>query len=322
MTVKESAALEKFVTPSPGAPPDAAACGKMLEIEPQAFRANYLRQPFLIRHNVAKHPLFTLPRLIELSRRLPPAFVEYNAGNIPISIDSRLTPQNGLSIEETIRRIEENRSWMVLKRVEQDKEYNDLLNQCLDDIAPYVDPMGRAHRMHSRAGAIFISSPGSVTPYHMDHETNFLLQIRGTKYLNVFDPTDRSVLSEEELENYFCSTTIHRNMVFKDEYQKKAMVFALTPGLALHVPSTAPHWVKNGAEVSISFSVAYQTPASDRVIALYDINARLRKRGLRPTPPSRSRLRDSVKLATSRTVARMRKLVGGVDHPPVTDSHS
>ncbi|MDB5300392.1 MAG: Cupin superfamily protein [Phycisphaerales bacterium] len=308
MTVREPEAVMQAVA---AAPDDAQPAGRRLEIDPPAFRANYLRRPFLIPHQIARHPLFSLPRLIELSKSLPPEYVEYNAGNIPISIDSRLTPQNGLSIEETIRRIEENRSWMVLKRVEQDPEYNQLLNECLDEVAPYAEALGPAHRIHSRAGAIFISSPGSVTPYHMDHETNFLLQIRGTKFLNVFDPTDRSLLSEQELEGYFCSTTLHRNLVFKDEFQQKATVFTLTPGLALHVPSTAPHWVKNGPDVSISFSVAYQTPASDRVIALYDANARLRRLGLRPTPPSRSRFRDSLKLGVSSMVTRVQKLLGG-----------
>ena len=32
-----------------------------------------------------------------------------------------------------------------------------------------------------REAFIFISSPNTVTPYHMDPEYNFLLQIRGTK---------------------------------------------------------------------------------------------------------------------------------------------
>jgi hypothetical protein len=309
MTIKDPAMIDTTVTADnvPAAPPRPAE--RLLEIEPEKFRANYLRHPFLIGHRLVGHPLFSLSRLIELSKTLPPAYVEYNAGNIPISIDSRLTPQNGLSIEETIRRIEEHCSWMVLKRVEQDPDYNDLLNRCLDEIRPYSDELGRDHRMHSRAGAIFISSPGSVTPYHMDHETNFLAQIRGTKQMSVFDHMDRSVLSEEELENYFCSTTLHRNMVFKDEYQARGTVFTLSPGVALHVPSTAPHWVRNGSEVSISFSIAYQTPASDRVIALYDLNARLRRKGISPAPPGRSALRDSLKLAASGALARGRKLL-------------
>ena len=37
---------------------------------------------------------------------------------------------------------------------------------------------------------IFVSSPGAVTPFHMDHEHNFILQIRGNKKLYTWDPMD------------------------------------------------------------------------------------------------------------------------------------
>jgi len=50
--------------------------------------------------------------------------------------------------------------------------------------------------MCEREAAIFVTSPGSVTPYHMDKEINFLLQIRGTKTISVFSASDREVLSE------------------------------------------------------------------------------------------------------------------------------
>ena len=41
--------------------------------------------------------------------------IEYNAGNLSVSQDPALTPMNGLSISETLRRIEECESWMALK---------------------------------------------------------------------------------------------------------------------------------------------------------------------------------------------------------------
>ena len=144
-----------------------------------------------------------------------------------------------------------------MKRVERDPEYNALLNQVLDEVQAHSEP--RDPGMYDRAGAIFILSPGSVTPYHLDAEYNFLFQLRGAKSISVFDPHDRGVLSEEELEERAAPAQMHRNMVFKDEYQQKAMVFELTTGFALHVPATAPHWVKNGPNVSISFSAGFTT---------------------------------------------------------------
>src|SRR5687767_4054170 len=99
----------------------------LLDLAASAFREHSGQRPFLVRHNLAQHELFTLPRLIELSRRLPASSVEYNAGDIPVSIDPAQTPRTGLSVEETLRRIAECRSWMVLKYVEQDPAYCDLL---------------------------------------------------------------------------------------------------------------------------------------------------------------------------------------------------
>src|SRR5262245_63771662 len=84
---------------------------------------HFARRPFVVRHRLTDHPLFALPRLIELARMLPEDRVEYNAGDVPVSLDPARTPRTGLSIDETIRRIEECRSWMVFKNVERDPEY-------------------------------------------------------------------------------------------------------------------------------------------------------------------------------------------------------
>ncbi len=276
----------------------------LLAIEPDTFRAAFNRRPFLVRHRLADEPLFALPRLIELARSLPAEFVEYNAGNLPLSIDSRLTPRNGLSVEETIRRIEEHCSWMVLKRVEQDPDYRRLLDRCLDEIQAFSEPLDPG--MFDRAGAIFISSPGSVTPYHLDAEYNFLFQIRGHKTIAVFDANDRAILSEEELEQVSGVAEVHRNLVFREEYQEKAAVFELTPGTAVHVPSMYPHWVRNGAEVSISFSAGFLTRAYERKSAVFQVNRALRRLGLKPAPVGRSAVRDALKYQGYRVWRRLR----------------
>ena len=47
---------------------------------------------------------------------------------------------------------------------------------------------------------IFVTSPGRITPYHMDGETNFLAQIHGTKLVYIYDGNDKAVLSDEDME--------------------------------------------------------------------------------------------------------------------------
>ncbi len=274
------------------------------EFDDSAFRANFNRMPFLVRHRLSDHPLFTLPRLIELARRLPAENIEYNAGNIPIFQDPSLTPRTGLSIEETIRRIEECNSWMVMKYVEDDPEYACLLRECLIEIGEHSEPIDPG--MCRPEGFVFISSPGAVTPCHIDPEYNFLLQIRGRKFITIFDPADRQVLSEEMLERYLAGS--HRNLTLDAEQIGRGICFTLDPGDAVHVPVTAPHYVKVGAEVSVSFSITFRTPRSDRRTIVYTVNSYLRKKGLAPAPYGRSKVRDDIKYNSFRALRRVRAL--------------
>src|SRR5262249_54744010 len=164
-----------------------------------------------------------------------------------------------------------------------------------------------------REAFIFISSPGSVTPYHMDPELNFLLQIHGNKQFHVFPSGDRTLLSEEELERFYSGA--HRNLVFRDDYQEKATTFELRPGDGVHVPVTDPHWVKVGeGSYSISFSITFQTLACERRAALYSINHALRQRGGKPTPVGQSPWRDTLLYAKHRIGRRLRRWFGRAEN--------
>jgi hypothetical protein len=282
---------------------------RLLDIDPETFRTHFNRKPFVFRHGVSDHSLFELSRLAEMARTLPPSIVEYNAGKIPVSLpDWENTPYTGLSAEETVRRIEECGSWLVLKRAEYDPQCLDFLNACLDEIEPMSDPIEPG--MCEREAAIFVTSPSSITPYHIDHEINFLLQIRGAKTIYVFSSSDRQVLSEQDLEKHFSGAAIHRNVAFSERYNERAQVFELREGYGIHIPTTDPHWVKNSDAVSISFSCGFKTRASVRRGKVYKLNSRLRKLGLNPVPYGASMLRDAVKHQTARVWNRAEKWLG------------
>ncbi len=69
----------------------------------------------------------------------------------------------------------------------------------------------------------------------------------------------------------------------------------LKPGQGLHFPVAVPHWVKNGPEVSVSFSITFRSESSESRELIYRANARLRKLGLSPRPPGQSLLLDQTK---------------------------
>lgn len=275
-----------------------SARAPLLRFDAHELRAKFDRQAFPIAHALADHPLLQLPQLIELSTRLPIESVEYNSGDLPINQDPATTPRTGFTIEQTLRDIERAGSWMALKNVEQDPAYRQLLDACLDEFGS----AGVAPGMTARKGFIFVSSPGAVTPYHVDFEHNFLLQIRGRKQITVFDDQDRALFSEVERERAVGGGP--RNLVYSEEFSSRSRTFDLEPGVGLHVPLTAPHWVKVGSETSVSFSTTFQSTGSDRIASAHRFNARLRSMGIEPRRVGTSYALDTAKYNAERAIRR------------------
>ncbi|MDF1780729.1 MAG: cupin-like domain-containing protein [Alcanivoracaceae bacterium] len=257
------------------------------------FSDRYPWRRFTIQHTLNNHPSLSLERLVEVARSLPRERVEFNLGTVDIGMRPEKVPINGLTPEETVRRIEENKSWIVLKYVEQIPEYKQLLDQCLADIRQFTDK--NLDGLHAEQAFIFISSPGSVTPYHIDQEHNFLLQIRGNKTMHVWDPDDRVAMPEEAVEATVFGANAHRNLPWDDNFRQRGEAVSLTPGAGVYVPVHSPHWVKNGDAVSISFSITFRSAWSRRYVGMFALNAKLRSLGWRPAPVGQSALRDKVK---------------------------
>ncbi len=269
-----------------------------------AFSARYPASPVRLRHDLTDHPLFAMDRLIALARALPEKSAEYNSGDLPIGQDPDKTPMNGLSAEETVRRIADNKSWIVLKNIEQNADYAELLESCLGDVAP----MARAAtgKMHMREGFIFVSSPGSVTPFHMDPEHNILMQVRGTKVFTIF-PSGAESFLDADAHEAFHKPGGHRNLPYREEYEGKGEKIELSPGDALYAPVKAPHWVKVGPEVSVSLSVTWRSEASDAEAHLRRANGWLRGKGAAPPHPGASPLRDRAAVLASRIAERFHR---------------
>ncbi len=258
----------------------------------EEFQGKFNRHAFTIEHQLVGNPLLAIPSLLELASKLPESSVEYNAGDLPVTQDPNKTPRNGLSIVETIRRIEECKSWMVLKNIEQSPEYKDLLLSCLSQVKEVTESI--APGMCQEQGFIFISSPNSVTPFHIDPENNFLLQIQGSKRVQMFDRFDREVITEQQIEGFF--TGAHRNIPYLDSFADR-VAGSIWPGDGLHFPVAAPHWVKNGNAVSVSLSITFQTNSSRDCQSLHRLNKRIRSLGITPTNVGASPWKDQLKLA-------------------------
>ncbi len=278
--------------------------GRCLTIDEAVFREHFPLRHFRISHHLVDHPLFTLERLLRLARVLPSQSVEYFSGAAAVSQNPSTTPVNGLSLEETVRTIDVAGSWVALKYVERDPEYHDLLVECVRELSAHSE--GLRPGTHQLEAYIFLSSPGAVTPYHFDPEHNFLLQIRGWKEMHTWT-LEQAGITQIDVERTHQGG--HRNQPLRDEIAPLAAVFTLRPGDGLHVPVYSPHWVKNGDEVSVSFSVTFRSRRIARDAAIHWMNGRLRRFGLSPRPPGEAAVRDAAKYWTARA---LKKAEGGL----------
>ena len=271
------------------------------------FGAAYPEKPARIAHDLVGHPLMELEALAELAGRMRPIDVEYYPGDTPFGIDPLSAPGNGLSVQDTIRSIENCGSWMVLKFIAQDQLYRDLLHEALGPLDAVVE--AKTGKMLKHQGFIFITSPGSVTPLHFDPEHNVLLQIRGTKTMTIFPADDERFSPAVEHERFHGGG--HRNLPWQDDFAEQGMAVELAPGQAVHVPFMAPHFVRNGPGVSVSLSITWRSEWSFREEYAFGMNRMLRRAGLKPRRPGRFPHQNRVKSVGYRIINKARRLTGG-----------
>ena len=244
-------------------------------------------------HELADHPLLQIDALVELGKRQQERnLVRTHSADATAGTSFADAPKlhpNARGAATTLADIANARAWMSLLNVQADPIYRAFIDEVLDDVRPVVD--AKDPGMCYRAGWIFVSSPNTVTPFHMDHEHNFIMQIRGTKRLYTWEPFDRETVSERGQELFHDSHS--RELVtWREDHRSRARVLDLAPGLGGYMPSTSPHMVENGPEPSITISFTYYTDSTRRRELLYRGNAALRRLGIEPTPVGASPGRD------------------------------
>jgi hypothetical protein len=263
-------------------------------IEPalSEFQENFNRAPFLFSHNLKEHSLFEIPRLVELSNMLHSkghVFCRASDHSPDRKWDELPSKEN---TAEAISHIQESESFVMLSSTHLDSEYKALRDQALAELEELTSlPLHK--EITWSIATIIIASPDAVTPYHFDHDCNFLFQIHGEKDVHLFNQYDRSVLTEEEIERYYLGDLSSAD--YREENQSKASTYHLVPGNGVHQPVRAPHWVRNGKDYSVSLSINFCLQNCDLQAKVYQCNYYLRKFGMRPSPPGRSGWQDKVK---------------------------
>lgn len=267
-----------------------------------------------LRHNFHTHPLFQLPELAELAKELMPMghcrFVQPGmTQSSPFSHDDH--HPDGRSIEEFFRRIEEPGSWIALYHVQKIPRYAALLDQVVATVRPTIEREQAG--VFDIMGFIFISAPPSVTPFHIDRENNFWLQLHGRKTLSVWDPFDRETVPADAVEDFIVDRSL-KKVRFKDEYRARVHDFDSGPGDGVYFPSTSPHmantdasWASPGNGISASIGVTFYTSSTRQIARVHQVNRVLRKKlHVVPTYPGTSPALDSVKAPLGRIIGPAR----------------
>ncbi len=276
----------------------------MLVVESADLEKNFDQHAFKCAHTLVANELLGPSEIRKLAQFLPSNSYEFQSGQVPVNLpDVKNTPRTGLKLLETLDSLEKVSSWVALKNIEQKPEYQNLLSEIVSDVAK----AGRAvlTKNSQLEAFIFISSSDSVTPYHMDPEHNFLLQVRGRKIVYVLDRTEKLLIPDIEIESYY--QTGQRNRDMPSEVLKVAKAFELGPGDALYIPPTSPHWVEVvPGDTSLSFSATFRTPQTKQREKSYRANAYFRSLGFNPAEVGASAFNEKIKYLTW---VALRKLV-------------
>jgi len=270
---------------------------RLLEIDVPKFEDSFAERSMGVSHGLCGHEELSVEAVADLADALPASSVEHNRSDVAAVVADGSVPRLDQSPGEIARGIDGNGCWMVLKNIEQQPVYRRLLDELLDEVVPLVK--GDEGGMNLREGFIFLSAPNSATPAHTDHEHNFLLQVRSPKRMYV--GSFRDPLAEQlQIERMYAG---HRNM---DQLPDDPILYDLSPGEGVYVPPCAPHYVQTLDKVSVSLSITFRTPVTERAAHVHAINRHLRRLGIAPLAPGHRPGRDRAKERLVKAVHRVR----------------
>jgi hypothetical protein len=263
------------------------------------------RRSFEFRHRLSDLPLMQMDALSELV-----AYFQQHALACHFEIgearaeDGWANRPDRIQVSEALRRLPDGNVLIVLKAAHRHPDYAALLGDYFAELAEVMHT-DLASRYRTPICTILLASPRRVTPYHMDDSHNLLMQVHGCKTFYVFDGRDPEIVSEREQEEFWGG---NQNAARHSEAkQRKAWALDLGPGIGVHLPMLYPHWAVNGEDVSVAISINF-APRRNSQADIFALNARLKRFGLTPTPPGRSRVLDASKLAAFRTLGSIKRL--------------
>ncbi|MFK7965447.1 MAG: cupin domain-containing protein [Burkholderiaceae bacterium] len=280
-------------------------------------------------HEFSVHPSMTMPALQALAHRLEPTGQCRHispAATQASAFDHQPAATDGRGLDEVFDQIDQPGAWLALYNVETDPEYAAFLAQVRTEFEPLIAQQRTG--LKNLGGFIFISCAPSVTPFHIDRENNFWLQIQGRKTISVWPANDPDVIDHETAEKFILNRDL-ANVTLQDSIRPLQHDLDMTPGKGLYFPCLAPHMTRcdsttdDGQPIpSISVGVVFYSDQTQHQARVLACNRLLRRGGLHPRPPQiirsgeRAPIRDRVKAAAGMAAVRLMSRLRDYSAPP------
>jgi Cupin-like domain len=269
------------------------------------------KQPFLARHRLVGHEALSLENLSRVVRDLPGDQVFYSSGKVDkvANFDrAHLDNRNGLSLAETMQKIRTSDSYVMVRKPESHPSFRGLFEDVVREIEGMIGEARLGTQAIDPMFYLFIASPNSITPYHIDRYSTFLFQFQGSKSLFVYPPWNEELVPQQVAESFVARSGARP--MYDAKFDHLAQEFRFEPGQTLHIPFLAPHHVKNGPDdVSVSLSIIFNTRVTQRQLGAMRFNDKVRRSlDMRLAPAGTSAVMDGAKAFLLGSAER---LVGG-----------
>lgn len=273
------------------------------------------RQGFLFHHKLLGHPALSLENLARVIPGLPADQVFHSSGQLRNTDNfdtAHVDHKPALGLQQAMDQLLTTDAYIMVRQPETDPSFKTLMEQLHDDVTRLFESIGIGGGIEDGMLYLFIASPNSVTPFHIDRYSTFLMQFRGSKEVTVYPPWDQRVVDDEDAEAFFARTG--RRPVWRPESENLGHRFSFSPGQALHIPFAAGHHVRNGSEdVSISLSIIFNTSRTRQLMRALAFNQRIRPQlsriGMQPRRVAPGEPWLGVKSSVWRTAGQLSRLV-------------
>lgn len=269
-----------------------------------------------LRHNYHQHPLLQMDNLSALAKRLVVSdqcrFIARDTKADSV-FDHKKQSLDGWGIEEVFQHIDEPGSWVAINNVQTDALYHQFIMDMMPSVQHLIPHYDQVFDVRAY---LFISSPPSITPFHIDTENNFWLQIHGRKTIHLWDRHNTEVLPTRAVEKFVINGGDLSMVILKKEHMSHSIAFNAGPGDGVYFPSTTPHmtrsdtsWVNPDDKVSVSLALTFYNESTKRTAYVHTVNDYMRRIGLKPLPPRQSHTIDALKYPAGQLLVEMKRLL-------------